>query len=92
MGSRANDQHSVRAYFFAGVEGRAVGYNEFLDGTLFRRGPHVDKFPLAGDGKFGVSLGCRRCEVILAEVIRTKEFIGQREIDAFGSLSLTYKF
>ncbi|NBV24061.1 MAG: lipid A deacylase LpxR family protein [Proteobacteria bacterium] len=79
-------------YVFAGVEGRAVGYNSVLDGNLFRTGHHVDKFPLVGDTKFGAVFTHKWFDVTLAEVIRTKEFIGQKEIDAFGSLSVSFKW
>jgi hypothetical protein len=34
----------------------------------------------------------KRFDVTLAQVIRSKEFVGQREIDAYGSLALSAKW
>ncbi len=79
-------------FAFAGVEGRAVAYNAFLDGNLWQHSHHVDKFPLVGDGKFGLVYSGKRFDLSLTQVIRTKEFVGQREIDAYGSLALSVKW
>jgi hypothetical protein len=40
-------------YLFVGVEGRAVGYTTFLDGNLFRPGPHVEREPFGADTRYG---------------------------------------
>ena len=79
-------------FAFVGVEGRAVAYNAFLDGNLWQHSQHVDKFPLVGDGKFGLVYSGKRFDVSLTQVIRTKEFAGQREIDAYGALALSVKW
>lgn len=79
-------------YAFAGVEGRAVAYSAFLDGNLWRASHHVSKFPLVGDAKFGLVYSGKRFDVTFAQVIRSKEFVGQREIDAYGSLALSVKW
>lgn len=79
-------------FAFAGVEGRAVAYSAFLDGNLWRASHHVSKFPLVGDAKFGLVYSGKRFDVTLAQVIRSKEYIGQREIDAYGSLALSVKW
>jgi hypothetical protein len=42
-------------YAFAGVEGRAVARNIFLDGNTWRDGPHVDRETLVGDVNLGAS-------------------------------------
>lgn len=91
-GRASDDPRQLGWYVFVGVEGRAVAYNSTLDGNIFRTSHHVDKFPLVGDTKFGAVLSCKWFDVTLAEVIRTKEFIGQREIDAFGSLAVSFKW
>ncbi len=79
-------------FAFAGVEGRAVAYSAFLDGNLWQQSQHVDKFPLAADGKFGLVYSGKRFDVSLTQIIRTKEFVGQREIDAYGSLAFSLKW
>ena len=48
--------------------------------------------PLVGDAKFGLVYSGKRFDVMLAQIIRTKEFVGQREIDAYGSLSFSVKW
>ncbi len=78
-------------YAFAGSEGRAVAYSAFLDGNLLRDSHHVSKFPLVGDAKFGLVYSGKRFDMTLAQVIRSKEYVGQREIDAYGSLALSVK-
>ena len=90
---RTRGETTRRGFFaFAGVEGRAVAYNAFLDGNLWQPSHHVDKFPLVADTKFGLVYAGRRFDVSLAEVFRTKEFVGQREIDAFGALAVSVKW
>lgn len=79
-------------FAFAGGEGRAVAYNAFLDGNLWRASHHVSKFPLVADTKFGVVYSGRRFDVSLAQIIRSKEFVGQQEIDAYGALSVSVKW
>ena len=79
-------------FAFAGLEGHAVGYSTFLDGNLWRASHHVVKFPLVADAKFGVVYSGRRFDVSLTQVLRTKEFVGQREIDAYGALAFSVKW
>ncbi|MEN9572857.1 MAG: hypothetical protein RL514_712 [Verrucomicrobiota bacterium] len=79
-------------FAFAGFEGRAVAYSAFLDGNLWRASHHVVKFPLVADGKFGLVYSGKRYDISLTQVIRSKEFIGQREIDAYGALALSVKW
>lgn len=90
---RTNGAETRRGvYAFAGVEGHAVAYSAFLDGNLWRASHHVSKFPLVGDAKFGLVYSGKRFDVSLAQIIRSKEFVGQREIDAYGSLALSVKW
>ena len=79
-------------YLFAGAEGRAMVYNAFLDGGLFHAGHHVSKHPGIGDVKLGFVLVMKRWDLSYTQVARTKEFVGQSEIDAFGSLALRFKW
>ena len=92
MGRTQGETTRRGIFAFAGVEGRTIAYNAFLDGNLWQSSHHVDKFPFVGDAKFGLVYSGKRFDVMLAEVIRTKEFVGQREIDAYGSLSFSVKW
>ncbi|MCR9256812.1 MAG: lipid A deacylase LpxR family protein [Alphaproteobacteria bacterium] len=77
---------------FAGAEGRAVGRNAFLEGTLFHGGPSVEPERLIGDFQAGLSLRYDGIELTYTHVLRTKEFQGQEEFSVFGSVNLRTKF
>lgn len=79
-------------YLFASVEGRAVGHNAFLEGNLFHSSHFVSMRPLVGDLKFGLVYSGKRFDLGYTQIIRSKEFVGQPEIDAFGSVSLACKW
>lgn len=79
-------------YVFAGIEGRAVLRNIFLDGNTFRDSPSVDKNPLVGDLQAGLAVTWDDYRLAYTHVLRTKEFKGQDDVDRFGSVSLTVRF
>jgi len=81
-------------YLFAGVQGRAVARNIFLDGNSFVPSPHTDKRTLVGDFVGGLSLFWRddiRVDFTYTE--RTKEFYGPDATqDKFGGIDLVFNF
>jgi lipid A 3-O-deacylase len=79
-------------YLFAGIEGRVVGQNIFLDGNTFSTSARVDKKPLVGDVQFGVAFTVGDVRVAYTHVIATEEFHGQDRGDQFGSFSLSVRF
>lgn len=79
-------------YLFAGVEGRAVARNIFLDGNTFRDSRSVDKEPLVGDLQFGIALTWRNVRLSYTHVLRTREFETQDEADEFGAFTLSVRF
>jgi hypothetical protein len=86
-------QSSFGWYLFAGVEGRAIARNIFLDGNTFADSRSVSKEPLVGDLQFGIAftLG-HSTRLAYTQVFRTREFSGQREADKFGAISLSMRF
>ena len=82
----------VSLYMFAGATGYAVAYNSFLDGNLWKDSPSVDKFPLAGDLKWGISLNIYDFQITYTHVIRAREFHGQDKGQNFGSITVGYRF
>lgn len=72
----------------AGVEGRLVARNLFLDGNSFTAGRGVDKEPLVGDAIAGVALRWRGVRLSLRHVWRSREFALQRGIQRFGGVTL----
>lgn len=79
-------------YVFAGVEGRAVGRNIFLDGNTLAGSHSVDKKAFVGDVQYGIAIVWRGIRLAMTQVMRTREFDAQREGDAFSSVSLSARF
>lgn len=79
-------------YLFAGVEGRAVARNLFLDGNTFRDSPSVDKEPFVVDVQAGLVMTFRTFQIAYTGVARSPQFESQNEPQAFGSVSLSVKF
>lgn len=77
-------------YLFAGVEGRAVARDIFLDGNTFRDSQSVDKRPLVADFKLGAVAVLGSARISFTHDFRTKEFYGQPKMDQFGSLALGF--
>jgi lipid A 3-O-deacylase len=80
-------------YLFAGVEGRAVAHNIFLDGNTVANSRSVDKKILVGDFSTGASVFWRdwvKFDVSFTE--RTKEFTTQHQADHFGNANLAIRF
>ena len=73
-------------YGFLGAEGRAVGHNAFLDGNLWRGGPHVEKEPFVGEMRAGFAVRLGRCTIGYTYVARTPEFRLQPQHDSYGSV------
>ncbi|MFP4002455.1 MAG: lipid A deacylase LpxR family protein [Alphaproteobacteria bacterium] len=82
----------VSFYLFAGVEGRAVLQNIFLDGNTFRQSLNVQRKPLVADFQVGAALRAARFLIAYTFVVRTEEFDGQQEPQKFGALSLSLRF
>lgn len=79
-------------YLFAGIEGRAVARNIFLDGNSFGDSRSVDKKPLVGDLQFGFVLDWPDIRISYTHVLRTREFENQASNDPFGAISVSIKF
>jgi lipid A 3-O-deacylase len=79
-------------YLFAGVEGRAVLHNIFLDGNTFSDSPNVDRNLWVGDAQFGAAIAYGPYRIALTDVHRTKEFEGQQGSDHFAAINLSVHF
>lgn len=77
-------------YAMAGVDYRYVYYNLFLDGPLFRAGPSIDKHTSVGDFFVGAAASYKKYRVALTINSRTNEYKGQKGMDSFGTLNLSY--
>ncbi len=76
-------------YVFAGVEGRAVARNLFLDGNSFEDSPHVAREIFVADFNAGFALIAGAIALRAAYTERTHEFETQRANDKFVSLTLS---
>lgn len=77
---------------FAGLEGRAVARNIFLDGNTFRNSPSVDKKYFVGDANIGVSFIYGRTQLSYTLNWRSEEFQEQDKPDIFGAIGIGYRF
>ena len=79
-------------YVFAGVEGRAVARNIFLDGNTWRDGPRVNRETFTGDVSAGVAVMYRRVRLTATYTIRSREFEHQRGNSQYGSVGVAFRF
>jgi hypothetical protein len=77
-------------YLFAGIEGRAVARNIFLDGNTFRESHSVDKEPLVADLQFGFAFHIDNVRLAISNVWRSREFAGQPEHVRFGAINISF--
>jgi hypothetical protein len=81
----------VSAYVFAGVDGRAIGRNIFLDGNSFESSRSVVKENLVGDFQVGAVIAIDDVRLSFTHVFRSKEFENQPNADQFGAVNLTFR-
>ncbi|PHK96621.1 hypothetical protein CR162_01485 [Pseudoroseomonas rhizosphaerae] len=79
-------------YVFAGLDGRAIARDIFLDGNTWRDSRSVDKRILVGDAQAGVAVLWRGMRFAYTQVWRSEEFYGQEGVQSFGSLSVSFRF
>lgn len=79
----------VSWYAYAGVEGRALAVNIFLDGNTFADSHSVDKKYFVGDFHTGFVLVIYHARLAFSQVFRSSEFNGQKELSEFGSINLS---
>lgn len=77
---------------FAGVEGRAVARNIFLDGNTYQNSNSVDKKHFVGDLNAGAALTYDDYRLTYTYTMRSKEFDGQGRVSEFGAVTLSTKF
>ncbi|MCP4293745.1 MAG: lipid A deacylase LpxR family protein [bacterium] len=89
-GSRAFGRHGgLTWYFFAGIEGRVMLQNIFLDGNTFGSSHSVDKEPYVADAWFGWAVSLYQVRLAANYVMRSKEFKGQDAADHFGAVTIS---
>lgn len=76
---------------FAGVQGRAVGRDLFLDGNTFEDSASVERNPFVLDMQTGFSISAGSLRLSYTYVWRTEEFETQPTRQDFGALSLSMR-
>ncbi len=79
-------------YLFAGVNGRHVDHNLFLEGNRDGNSHSVEIERWVGDIQLGAVMGAGNWRLTLTNIVRTREFKLQDEPDEFGSIALSYRF
>jgi hypothetical protein len=79
-------------YAWAGLDGRYVAHNMFLDGNTFHDSASVNRKPWGYDAQLGVALAWPNARVGFAYIQRSKEFDGQVGPDRFGQLTLSLAY
>jgi lipid A 3-O-deacylase len=85
-------QDRVGWYLYAGVDGRAIAHNIFLDGNSFKDSHSVDSNVWVGDVQMGLVLTFSKVQIAYTHVYRTREFVGQEANDNFGAVSISARF
>ncbi len=76
---------------FAGVQGRAVAHNLFLDGNTFQESASVERTPYVADFQTGLSISAGDWRLAYTYVWRTEEFQTQPTRQDFGALALSVR-
>jgi hypothetical protein len=80
------------AYIFAGVDGRAIARNLFLDGNSFEPSRSVTKMNLVGDIQLGAAIVFEAFQLSFTHVFRSREYKTQDADDQFGAVNLSVRF
>jgi len=82
-------------YVFAGIDARAIAHNIFLDGSLLRAGPSVDRRVFVHDLKAGFSVRIAHARVSFTHTRRSDEFTtaaGRGGTQRFHSFNVGWEF
>jgi hypothetical protein len=76
-------------YVFAGIEGRAIARNIFLDGNTWKESPNVSRETFVADYNLGLAVIGGPFALRMSYTERTREFETQHGNDKFVSLNLS---
>ena len=90
-GGLTERKNSFSAYLFAAADGRLVGHDITLDGNSYQTSQSVKKYDCVNDLSWGFAIQpCRHLEFSYMQVTRSKEFVGQKQKDVFGSFDVKF--
>ncbi|HET9148011.1 MAG TPA: lipid A deacylase LpxR family protein [Acetobacteraceae bacterium] len=80
-------------YLFAGVAGKLVGHDEFLEGADFQSSRSVDPYRAVGQFDAGIAIIWHGVRISYTQVFQTRRFHGEvGGIHEYGSLNLSARF
>lgn len=79
-------------YGFAGLTGRAMLHNIFLDGNTFSDSHSVDREIWVGDFHWGFVFSGLGIRLATSYVVRSREFTRQTHPDHFGAITFSVRF
>ena len=85
------DQDGFSWYLFAGLQGRAVARDLFVEGNTFTDSRGLDLKRIQGDLQAGLAVQVFRTEVAFTYVLRSPQYVGQTHYSRFGSLNLRFR-
>ena len=79
-------------HLFAGIEGRAIAGDTFLDGNLWRSGPSIDKEPFGLESRVGFAVTSGKVDLGFTYARQSPETsVGERKTHDFGSVWLSWR-
>jgi lipid A 3-O-deacylase len=87
-----DSSNSFNWYVFAGLQGRAVARNIFLDGNTFSGSLRVKKRHLVADAQAGLVMSYGGLRFSYTLVRRSREFATQQDPHYFAAFSLTARY
>lgn len=89
---RVPAHRALNGHFFVAVDARWVVHDITLDGNTFRSSHSVDKRPFVADVGYGIAIYSGRWRFAFARYHRTREFMGQKEIPVYGTVTIGRRF
>ena len=80
------------AYVFAGVDGRAIARNLFLDGNTWETSRSVKKENLVYNFDLGAAITFNAMRLSYTYVFRSREYSTQQKESKFGAIALSFRF
>jgi hypothetical protein len=79
-------------YAWVGLDAHAVGYNEFIQGSTYSGGAHVERENFGTDVQVGIAAAWPKARVGFTLVQRSHEFAGQPGPDRYGQLVVSFPY
>jgi len=79
-------------YAWIGLDGRAVAYNTFIEGSTYEGGAHVKRVPFGGDLQLGIAAAWKKARMGFTYVERSREFDGQHGPDRYGQIAVSFPY